>query len=143
MKPFTPSVVAADLAPMSERPACVIQAYAAEPLQTEGELFALGFNVEGKLCSLEEPGLLRRWDLNTSRQTGKVLVEEVSPLWCFGPGCKVIATASDEVTLFDAVTSKMLVGFSGLPWVTALAFSANGKLLATGHDDGSIRLWDL
>ena len=28
-------------------------------------------------------------------------------------------------------------------WVTALAFRADGRLLATGHDDGTVRLWEV
>src|SRR5947209_4131382 len=85
MSTSTPSIVG-DLAPLSERPASVQQAYASEPLRTEGELLALGFATDGSLWSLEEPGLLRHWDLASARQLQEHLLDEVAPVWCFGPG---------------------------------------------------------
>jgi WD40 repeat protein len=135
--------IVGDLAPLSERPACVQQVYAAEPLQTEGELLALGFASDGTLWSLEEPGQLRHWDLASSRQLDEHLLDDVSPVWCFAPGSKVIASGSDEISLWDVAAGQALFAFGNLPWVTALAFSANGKLIASGHDNGNIRIWDV
>src|SRR5262245_31958960 len=111
--------VAGDLAPLSERPACVVQAFAAQPLQTEGELLAVGFAADGSLWSVEEPGLLRQWDLSRSTQVREVLLDDVAPLWRFGAGCRIVASASDEITLWDVATGQMLVVFGEFPWVTA------------------------
>jgi WD40 repeat protein len=142
MNPTFPSI-AGDLSPLSERPACVVQAYSSEPLVTEGELLALGFAVDGTLWSIEEPGLLRHWDLASSRQLATHLFDDVSPVWVFAPGCGLVAGGSDEVTLYETATGQMNVAFSGFPWVTALAFSPDGRLIASGHDNGSIRIWDI
>src|SRR5262245_49688538 len=136
--------VTGDLAPLSDRPASVVQAFAAQPLQTEGELLAVGFAADGSLWSLEEPGLLRQWDLSRSAQLREVLLDDVAPLWCFGPGCRVVASASDEITLWDVATGQMQVVFGEeMPWVTALALSPDGKYLAAGHDNGALRIWDI
>src|SRR5262245_25372981 len=110
MSTSTPSIVG-DLAPLSERPACVQQAYSAEPLHTEGELLAVGFAADGSLWSLEEPGLLRHWDLAGSRQLEERLLDEVAPVWCFAPGCMLIASGSDEISLWQVSTSQLDVAF--------------------------------
>src|SRR5205807_7678771 len=114
---------AGDLSPLSERPACVVQAYSSEPLQTEGELLALGFAPDGTLWSIEEPGLLRHWDLASSKQLGMHLFDDVSPVWSFAPGCRLVAGRSGEVTLYDTATGHMNVTLSGFPCVTAPAIS--------------------
>src|SRR5437868_1622428 len=138
-----PPPVIGDMAPLSERPVCVARVYAAEPLETEGELFALGFGADGTLWSVEGRGLLRHWDLGTSRLIDNHPLDDIGSLWCFGPGCRIVASGCDEVTLWDVVTGHEIVTLSELPWVTALAFSTDGKRLAMGHDDGSVRLWDI
>ena len=143
------SSIAGDLAPLSERPASVAQAFASEPLHTEGELLALGFAPDGTLLSIEEPGLLRKWDLSATRQVSETFLDDFSSVWCYGPACRMIAAGGDEVTLYD-LSGQMLVSFGPFlnskkaqTWVSALAFSPDGRTLATGHDDGSIRLWDV
>ncbi len=142
MNPTFPSI-AGDLSPLSERPACVVQAYSSEPLQTEGELLALGFAADGTLWSIEEPGLLRHWDIASSQLLAGNLLDDVSPVWSFAPGCGIVAGGSDEITLYDSASGQMIVAFSSIPWVTALAFSPDGRLLASGHENGSLRIWDV
>jgi hypothetical protein len=57
----------------------------------------------------------------------------------------VLASADDRITLHDVATGKPLGllprGHRG--GVTALAFSPNGKTLASGGAEGSILLWDV
>ena len=43
-------------------------------------LLALGFGADGSLWSVEEPGLLRRWDLASSRQLAEVVLDDRSVL---------------------------------------------------------------
>ncbi len=75
----------------------------------------------------------------------------------FLPGGRVVAAAAgDSVYLWEAATGKELarlredilrVRRDGIPdrpdWVHALACSPDGKLLAAGHNEGFVRLWDL
>jgi RNA polymerase sigma factor (sigma-70 family) len=75
----------------------------------------------------------------------------------FLPGGRVLATAAgDAVYLWEAATGKELarlreavprVRRDGVPerrdWIHALACSPDGKLLAAGHNEGIVRLWDV
>jgi WD40 repeat protein len=61
------------------------------------------------------------------------------------PDRKVIAAADRQfIRLLDAQTGKEIRRFAGhTDTVTALAFSPDGKLLASGSKDRSASLWDI
>src|SRR5262245_19523672 len=123
----------------SEAPRC----FGAPALHTDGELLALGITSDGVLWSIEEPNELRSWDLATRRQlNSRPLEEGPATLWAFNWAGRLLASASDEVTVFECASGAELAGASAGPWVTALAFQPGAAILATGHDDGSVRVWD-
>jgi WD40 repeat protein len=48
------------------------------------------------------------------------------------------------VKLWDTTTDKEIKTLTGHPsWVNAVSFSPNGKLLATGSADNTVKLWRL
>lgn len=57
---------------------------------------------------------------------------------------QLVATASrrDHVDIWNAITGEHLQEFDTGNDVTALAFSDYGSLLATGHADGRVNIWD-
>jgi hypothetical protein len=57
---------------------------------------------------------------------------------------RLVATVSgrDRVDIWNGFNSYQLDGFDAERGVTALAFSDDGTMLATGHQDGSVFLWD-
>jgi WD40 repeat protein len=132
-----------DRAPLSDRPASVVRVFTAQPLHTEGELLTLGYAPDGSLWSVEEPGRLLRWDPGTARQNDEFLLDDRSLAWCFDPACRVVAAGAEKLTLWDLTTGQALAGLGPFSWITCLSFSADGTTLATGHDDGSLRLWDV
>jgi WD40 repeat protein len=63
----------------------------------------------------------------------------------FTPDGKHLAVATaDAVYLFDVGNGKQVRSFGGPHvWGRSIAFSPDGKLLAAGRMDGSLRLWDV
>src|SRR5262249_51733387 len=54
----------------------------------------------------------------------------------------LLASGSDELALWDVPSGKLLTTVPQPSWVTAVAFCGESGFLATGHDDGGVRLWD-
>lgn len=118
--------------------------FGAPALHTDGELLALGLTVDGVLYSVEEPGELRSWDLRQRHSTGSVPLEGMAMVWAFNWASRLLASASDEVTVWEAASGRQLSSWP-MPtaaWVSALAFQPGEAVLATGHEDGTVRIWD-
>src|SRR5205823_4175391 len=54
----------------------------------------------------------------------------------------VLASASDDLSLWDVPTGQLQTVLPQPSWVTALALRGDIRLVATGHDNGSVCLWD-
>ncbi len=115
--------------------------FGATPFHTDGELLALRFAPDGSLWSVEEPGVLRHWDLDARQQIGWHDLTDSASLWCFSASAHYVAAGSDELSIWETATGEQLAYWPQPSWVTALAFQPGGLLLASGHDDGVIRLW--
>ncbi len=115
--------------------------FGASPFRTDGELLALRFAPDGSLWSVEEPGVLRHWDLRMRQQIGWHELADPAALWCFSASAHYVAAGSDELSVWETATGEACACWPQSSWVTALAFQPNGLLLASGHDDGVVRLW--
>ena len=115
--------------------------FGASPFHTDGELLALRFAPDGSLWSIEEPGVLRHWDLVARQQTGWHELGGPATLWCFSGAAHYVAAGSDELAIWETATGDLRTCWPQPSWVTALAFQPGGLLLASGHDDGVVRLW--
>jgi WD40 repeat protein len=54
-----------------------------------------------------------------------------------------LASGNDDLILWDVATGQLVNRIEQSSWVTAIAFSNDGRTLASGHDDGSLRFWDV
>jgi WD40 repeat protein len=110
---------------------------------SDGDILALAFSPDDGLWSLEEPGILREWDRTTGKAIRSTFLSDVETLWAFSDDGRLLASASDEIIVWDIASQEMLTLLQQPSWVTAVAFRADPPLLVSGHDDGVARIWDL
>ena len=108
----------------------------------DGALLALAYAADGALWSVEEPGALRRWD-RSGRLLDSQVLSDLETLWAFGPRAELVASASDELIVWEVAGSRQIATLEQPSWITAIAFHPTRRVIATGHDDGGIRVWDL
>ena len=91
-------------------------------LCADGEVYALAFAADGDLWSVEESGVLRRWDTDSGKQLELQTLCDLETLWCFSADGRILASASNDVTLWEPGSGNLLAVIPQLSWVTALAF---------------------
>jgi hypothetical protein len=96
------------------------------------------------------PHTIHVWELSSAKECMTITLKEGESdhHWnhiAIAPDCRTIVTVSHGSALrfWDTATGEELPHRTGTPArVTSLAFSPDGKLLATGHADSTILLWD-
>src|SRR5439155_3778224 len=117
------------------------RAFGEQPFGADEDVVAVTFGPDG-LWSVEEGGELRQWDIATGRQLQWHALDEDATLWAFRPDGRVLAGAGSDMVLWDVANGRRRLVIPQHSWVTALAFARSSELVATGHDDGSVQLWD-
>jgi WD40 repeat protein len=111
-------------------------------LQGGGGLLALAFSSPDVLSSVEEPGVLRQWSLSTGRAVASTFLSDLETLWTFSSDGRALVTASDEVSIWDVDSGELITTLVMPSWVTAIGVHRTPAMIATGHDEGVVRLWD-
>src|SRR5262245_62605648 len=112
-------------------------------LHTQGEIQALSFASDGSLWSVEEAGMVRQWNAQTGQPLASHPLSDLETVWAFSPGARLLASASDDLSVWEPRSGQLLIVVPESSWVTAVAFHPNRPQVATGHDDGHVRLWDI
>ncbi|HMP03200.1 MAG TPA: WD40 repeat domain-containing protein [Gemmatales bacterium] len=108
----------------------------------EGNLQALAVGFDQTARSVEEPGILRHWNIVTGRELSRLALSDLEIHWRFSADGQWLASAADDWTLWSVTTGDAIYTRRPNSWVTALAFGRKGDWLATGHDNGQVQLWD-
>ncbi len=123
-------------------PARVVRVLGDPRFRLEGTLLALWPHWNGTVWSVEEPGILRQWNSKEGRELQHQRLSDLEMLWALGGNTPELASAADDLTFWNAATGTSIHTTRQPSWVTALSFRTDGSVLATGHDDGRVRLWD-
>src|SRR5437868_4194892 len=85
-------------------------------LHTDGDLLALAFAPDGTLWSVEESGVARHWNAHTGKQLGWHYLSDLETLWCFSQDGRLLASASDELSVWDVADGRLLTAVGQPSW---------------------------
>ena len=117
--------------------------------QFEGDtvsVYALDFSSDGRtLASAGYNGLIKLWSVSDWTLLGSLQNPGTVYTLDFYPGGKaLVSTGYGAVTLWSVEDGEEIVSFKGHSvWFYAAAFSHDGKTLARGGDDGSVRVQNI
>lgn len=84
---------------------------------------------------------LQVWDASTGNRISTAFSGDAIVSW--SPDSKRIATAVGDPQVWDAATGKNILTYHGhSPLVQALAWSPDGKYIASGAQDKTVQVWD-
>src|SRR5439155_494369 len=146
----------------------VVRVYGDGRFHTDGELLALAFAADGSLWSIEEPGVLRLWDLATGQSRDWRFLSDVETWWVFdvarGRGLGALEGHTDRIQalawhpqgtrllsagwdttarVWDSQRFEPIILLtSHASQVSALAFSPDGELLVCADSDAILHVWE-
>lgn len=130
------------VADYATQPAFVDRTYGEPLFHTESEVLALRYAPDDTLWTIEEAGILRHWAPD-GRLLEREFLSDIEDVWTFNRDASLLVSGTNEIALWSTAKAGELGRASAESWVTSFAFSPDGKLLASGHDDGRISLWTL
>jgi RNA polymerase sigma factor (sigma-70 family) len=118
----------------------------------DSQLVCVALSPDGKLVVAGDPSkkMVRLWNAGTGALERTLKIGEAQP-WslAFSPDGKTLAVGgqkgdgSGEVTLWDVQTGELKHTLDQVRFVTAVAFSPDGKLVAGSDGGGLVQVWDV
>lgn len=99
---------------------------------------------QNKLLTLTRSGALYLWDLATGKQLEKHQIQNgvICGAWS-KDGQSLACSRRGNIEIIDLKSKEKKTITASSGWAQALAFSDDGKFLATGFVNGSTKIWDM
>ena len=130
------------VADYSGQPPFVDRTYGEPLFHTESEVVGLCYAIDDTLWSIEESGVLRQWSRD-GRLLARNFLTDLETIWAFNANASLLASASDDLVIWDVAGTRVKHRVPADSWVLAIAFSSDGKLIASGSEDGYVRVYDV
>ena len=95
------------------------------------------------LAAAGQHGNIKLWNLSDWQLRGTIIYRPTVSGLAFSKDGKVLASAGEGLELWSVKTGAHIISLKGhTDWVTSAAFSSSSAALASGSDDGILRVWD-